>query len=1493
MRVQIPEKNTYVDFPDDLSPEEVSRAIDSNWDNIEASSTLSEMGRGAKRTLEGIVGLGETAGMVGSGLVGQAAGGIVGLRKLIGGTPEEAAQESGRVAEALTYKPQTESGKHFAEGVEWGMEKVAELGKLAGETTQDILEKSEWTRPLKNIGATAADVLTQTAALAPLGVFRRTRPKIGPREMNVRPSEVALEKTRGLYPEELPPGPRPAGLLEAGPELPKELPPGVDFTIVPLEEVRVRPPEWPDWTRGERKPETIVRREETAPRTAEEFKGPERVFLKTKSGQAIEAAWNPETKRYEPIPEQRVPRKPFEEGPLIIGEDPMIKQVETSFSKPAFQRNAEDLALLRRNGFFAPPVETPSGGIVVQPALRPKERFRVGGTSLVEGTDISRGAEEIAEGLTFRQAAENLLGKEKVSRETLAQIKEAVQVGRKREADVLHNLGNELQQIALDRVNAGADMEAQFSLVGEVGKLLRKEIVGQSPFRRIFGEERGSFSWRPKAGDFVDFIDDAGKQQKGKVRDFDRTTGKVWIFPADRSLIKDRNSVTVEIPLDRTFESGAFQAVARVPKESPQSEKPGKGGGGTTLYSNPFGAAARFVKEKVIDPVLNLETSEGDTLKDWTIRKLQDKFLPLKQLQEKITGPTRSLVDRLNTYRAEELRSGKTYYALDLSDHTFTKPFVDALKTARKSGISLDDLDQYLTAKHAPERNATIQARNERFTEGGSGMTDAEAQAVLDGFDAKGKTTDLEGLAKKIWEINKKDWDLRREYGLISEELYKAKLNEWKHYVPLRGKEGVPERPNIGQGVSVKTGFKGALGRKSLSESPVLNSLAQLEETIIRGEKNKVGNVFLEFVQTGLKKGWLSKDDVKINAVSEKARFNPKTGQVEFVNAPDSWAKSQDVFTTLKDGTAYSITIENNPLLVRALKNLGADKSGKIVQALSMFNRYLSMIKTSINPEFAVTNPIRDAMTATLNLSAEKSTGMARAVLRDLPKAMRGAYQGFKFELGTQWAKHADEYRQQGGAIGFYSMKDLETRGRIIERELAAAAGKIGPRSAHVFRQGLNVIKDLTGAGENAMRLSAYVNARKMGYSQAQAASLAKNLTVNFNRHGEWGPLMNAAYMFFNANVQGTARFLEAAKKNPKRFAAYGSAALGFSVATAELNRAIMGQDKDGISFYDKIDANTKSRNLILPNPLSSKKDAYTKIPLPYGYNIFHAMGQTIDGLANDKQKKVGTGVLELGGALSDAFNPLGNMGNFVSGISPTVLDPAVELAMNRNWAGVPIRPEEFPGAPPKPESQRYFKSVTGASKAIAQGLNAATGGNEVRSGAVDISPEWIDYMSSYFLGGAGDFIRRSGDVIARVYNGEEIPIKDVPLARRFAGEKNEYFDTQKFIQNLKEAQTNLEEYKRYGKAQDEGMLEFAERGQALTRSFSEMHHDIKEIERTFPPAEAKALRKRIEEAEGEEKMAYNKDVLDYVKKKRQARERQDLHPVLTEQMTPFRRSLP
>ena len=172
-------------------------------------------------------------------------------------------------------------------------------------------------------------------------------------------------------------------------------------------------------------------------------------------------------------------------------------------------------------------------------------------------------------------------------------------------------------------------------------------------------------------------------------------------------------------------------------------------------------------------------------------------------------------------------------------------------------------------------------------------------------------------------------------------------------------------------------------------------------------------------------------------------------------------------------------------------------------------------------------------------------------------------------------------------------------------------------------------VSDVNGAIENGVRFATFKNARdlfiKNGDSReeavAKAATLAKNLTVNFNRKGNSGELLNGLYLFFNASVQGTANFLRGMSSPAKQRMLLAMASFGSLVTY--LNEMVSEEDEDGKSVYANLPSFVKERNLVLMrniNPFyeGSGDPPYT-IPLPYGYNVLHVLGvntmETILGL--------------------------------------------------------------------------------------------------------------------------------------------------------------------------------------------------------------------------------------------------------------------------------------
>ena len=159
-----------------------------------------------------------------------------------------------------------------------------------------------------------------------------------------------------------------------------------------------------------------------------------------------------------------------------------------------------------------------------------------------------------------------------------------------------------------------------------------------------------------------------------------------------------------------------------------------------------------------------------------------------------------------------------------------------------------------------------------------------------------------------------------------------------------------------------------------------------------------------------------------------------------------------------------------------------------------------------------------------------------------------------------------------------------------------------------------DAIADANAAVDNGIRLAVFVNAKRLGKTDAEAASLAKNLTINFNRRGELGPVMNSAYLFFNAGVQGTAVLVKALKHKKVRKIAAGIVVAGFIMEM--MNAMISPEDDDGEDKYSKIPDFTKSRNFIIMSPDGT---AIT-FPMPYGYNVFADIGRNFAALVRGHQ---------------------------------------------------------------------------------------------------------------------------------------------------------------------------------------------------------------------------------------------------------------------------------
>lgn len=810
--------------------------------------------------------------------------------------------------------------------------------------------------------------------------------------------------------------------------------------------------------------------------------------------------------------------------------------------------------------------------------------------------------------------------------------------------------------------------------------------------------------------------------------------------------------------------------------------------------------------------------------------KLQDRFLPVLRAQqavERMTGAP--LKEQYDAYLVETTFSGKAGRHLFDIDEKFTKKIV-SLIAETNGDLTREQVSDYLTARHAEERNDRIAKINPKMPDGGSGMTTAEAQKIMENADAGPHAQRLAEIGNLIDGL--RDWSLklRVDAGLMTQaeaDLWRA---QYDHYVPLKGfdetehTDAFLDATGVGRRFNVRGDeTKRALGRQSRSFNVLQAAITQAQEVAIRAEKARVGAALYR-----LARDFPSKAMWEVKKVETRRVFNKTTGLVETRPVdPLSMIMQPNELAVKVDGEEYRIVF-HDPRLARSAGSVGADQMGWFIKALSMMGRWFSATRTMMNPEFMITNAFRDMTAAQINIQSfgdDDKAALARGMIKNWRKAFMGVYRGQENQFDTEWSRYYDEFTRAGAKVEFWHIEQPEAGLKDMDRRIWLASG---PRAARIMKRFvspsaffstrdngvLHFIERTNMAIDNAIRLAAFVEARKSGWSEAKAAALSRNLTVNFNRRGEAGPTMNALYTFFNASVQGTATTARALITSKRvRYMALAMIAAGFLNDMS--NAYLSHKDDDGVLAYDKIPDFQNQRAVQFM--LGRDGENALSIPMPYGYNIFPYIGQQI-GKVSRGVKDPDRALLDFATATMGAFSPVQG-GDVYSFFAPTVIDPFLEMARNLDWLGRPIKPD-FSGDL-KPESQKFFGGASEISKEIASAANSMTGGSSALSGWLDVSPEYIDHTASFIFGSMGDFAGRSVDLVGKAMTGkmDDVTVNDVPMLRTLIKDtypgldRDRYF---RFRDMVERAQYAVKQSATTGEAVPDVMKKWASLGPTL-----------------------------------------------------------------------------
>ena len=854
-------------------------------------------------------------------------------------------------------------------------------------------------------------------------------------------------------------------------------------------------------------------------------------------------------------------------------------------------------------------------------------------------------------------------------------------------------------------------------------------------------------------------------------------------------------------------------------------------------------------------------TPYGEVLQK-AARIFQDKFSDVMLLQQDVEIFRGSKVPQSQDFEM----SMDLMYGMIRTDLERLEVELDKINEAVKdAGYTAEMVSDYLYAKHAPERNAFIQDKRPEM-ESGSGMTTQEAEEIINELE----TPEMIVISKLVYDIISNTRQTMREGGLEKASTIETWEGLYKNYIPLSGRaademdDDNNSYPTGGAGMAVYgTTTKAAKGRPSKTGvNLIANAIMQNAMVKQRARKDQAMMSMYSLVKNNAnEKVW--------GVFSGK---NPKmkldeTGQMVPMNAFEMKA-SRNMVPIRINGEQHFIYFKKSEY-ADALNGQTGEKLSSVAKTLAPLMGFMRNSFTQYNPAFFLTNYSRDLHGAMYNALAEvereggimqgyniNSKKFTKDVILGSTVTLRALLNESAFgrEMTPEMAEYLEEWRAAGGRTGFsYS----ESINNVMESMRTKAETKSGVKEAaeYTFKKPIQFFEYVSAQNEsfeNSIRLSAYIEARKVGVTKQRAAQLSKNITINFNKSGELGPTLNSMFLFFNASVQGVTRFgrtfqqgkagrdlwkeiKEELPDNPDELKSWktrissaqklAAGSVLFSAMQTMINMAISDRDDDDDELvYNKYPDYKKERGFQI---MYDGRNSFS-VPLGYGYNVFNIAGVMLAEVAAG-QRSVEDAATFMAIAGHGSFSPIafGHSetlgGSIVKGVTPTVLkSPLDAFGFNETYFGTPVYKEQYPWGAEAPESQLSFRSPELVQQA-ATALSEMTGGTENISGGVEINPDpWYYIMQSYW-GGAGDFVEETAgmgkagfEVGRRKYNKlaasmntdefvdnllstpkEDTPIikfSDVPILKSMYGGPSRFYDFDLLEKNRGDIEQHVKE---------------------------------------------------------------------------------------------------
>ena len=685
---------------------------------------------------------------------------------------------------------------------------------------------------------------------------------------------------------------------------------------------------------------------------------------------------------------------------------------------------------------------------------------------------------------------------------------------------------------------------------------------------------------------------------------------------------------------------------------------------------------------------------------------------------------------------------------------------------------------------------------------------------------------DTRELWDKVRNVNNATLAKDYESGLMNKDTYEYIKSMYKYYVPLRGFDEDTSQDAYAYITQRDSAFNAPIqktkGRSSKANDIFANMESMAESAIAQGNRNVlVKQRFLNFVLNhpsdlvSVGDLWLkhnkeddqwepvfpndieaedSAEDVarklqefeeRMTKLQEEFPEDYKHG-ADAVNIPYRIVDSRDLHqhqvVVKRNGRDIVLTINGNPRLAQALNGMTNPDAavrgsiGAMLNVLGEVNRTLSALYTTFQPDFIVSNFLRDTIYSNSMVwikeepkyAAKYNVNFTKLPLVKM-KLLLAQYRKGELDMDNEVELMFQQFMRNGGETGFLRMADIESHKKEIEKTLKSMGSNLPLGAA---REALVTwVGEVGRAIEMRARFAAFVTSREAGRSIDRAIWDSKEISVNFNKKGAGDTMLGMHgqtligntssfisgvgrmfYVFWNAAMQGTFNnFGKYGLRHPAKAITLmlGAYSMGLLISA-------LGAGGDDDSYYD-LPETTRRQNILIKGP----GNTWIKIPLSIEYRSIYGMGELAGSTIFHKER------LELGDLVAQMSQILPI--DFMEGkeaFYPSSVKPIIEVANNKSWYGSPIW-KETEYNKPLPQWTKAFKSANRDLVNFAALLNEVSGGNKYKKGEIDLNPAAIEYLLRQYTGGIFTVYNQVRNMTDVATNNKDFDWRYVPLANR------------------------------------------------------------------------------------------------------------------------------